>query len=110
MTGEIIILITASSEGEAEKIGTALVDEHLAACVNIMPGVRSLFFWEGKTRDEREILLICKSRQPLLDRIIAKVKSLHSYTVPEVIALPVIGGSADYLAWMRDATCASDTE
>jgi periplasmic divalent cation tolerance protein len=104
MAGEIIVLITASSEGEAAKIGSALVDERLAACVNIVSGVRSLFSWEGKTRDEGEILLICKSRQPLLDRIVARVKSLHSYTVPEIIALPVIGGSADYLSWMRDAT------
>jgi periplasmic divalent cation tolerance protein len=104
MTGEIIILITASSEDEAEKIGSALVGERLAACVNIMPGVRSLFVWEGKTRDEREVLLICKSRRPLLERIVARVKSLHSYAVPEIIALPVIGGSAEYLSWMRDAT------
>ena len=104
MAGEIIVLITASSEDEAAKIGSALVDEHLAACVNIVPGVRSLFFWEGKTQDERELLLICKSRQPLLERIIARVKSLHSYTVPEVVALPVTGGSEDYLRWLREAT------
>ena len=104
MTGEIIVLITASSEGEAEKIGSALVDERLAACVNIVAGIRSLFFWKGKTRDEREVLLICKSRRQLLDRIVARVKSLHSYAVPEIIALPVIGGSAEYLSWMRDAT------
>jgi periplasmic divalent cation tolerance protein len=104
MAGEIIVLITASSEEEAAKIGSALVDEHLAACVNIVPGVRSLFFWEGKTQDGRELLLICKSRQTLLERIIARVKSLHSYTVPEVIALPVAGGSEDYLRWLREAT------
>lgn len=104
MAGEIIVLITASSEDEAAKIGSALVDEHLAACVNIVPGVRSLFFWEGKTQDGRELLLICKSRQPLLGRLIARVKSLHSYTVPEVIALPVVGGSEDYLRWLREAT------
>ena len=104
MTGEIILLITASSEDEAVKIGSALVGERLAACVNIVPGVRSLFFWEGKTQDERELLLISKSRQPLLDRIIARVKSLHSYAVPEIIALPVVGGSEDYLGWLRDAT------
>jgi periplasmic divalent cation tolerance protein len=104
MTGEIIVLITVSSEGEAEKIGSALVDEHLAACVNIVPGVRSLFFWEGKTQNERELLLICKSRQPLLDRIITRVKTLHSYAVPEIIALPVVGGSGDYLGWVREAT------
>lgn len=104
MAEEIIVLITASSEDEAAKIGSALVDEHLAACVNIVPGVRSLFFWGGKTQDAPELLLICKSRQPLLERIIARVKSLHSYTVPEVVALAVVGGSEDYLRWLRDAT------
>src|SRR5512143_405011 len=103
MAEEIIVLITASSDGEAEKIGYALVDEHLAACVNIVPGIRSLFFWEGRTQDGRELLLICKSRQPLLERIVARVKSLHSYTVPEVIALPVAGGSEEYLRWLREA-------
>jgi periplasmic divalent cation tolerance protein len=104
MAGEIIVLITASSANEAEKIGTALVDEHLAACVNMVPEIRSLFFWEGKTRDEHETLLICKSRQQLLDKLIQRVKELHSYTVPEILALPIIGGSSDYIAWMLEAT------
>ena len=98
------MLITTSTGDEAAKIGSALVDEHLAACVNIVPEVRSLFFWEGKTQDEQEILLICKSRLPLMDRLVARVKSLHSYTVPEVIALPIVAGSADYLDWVKDAT------
>jgi periplasmic divalent cation tolerance protein len=101
---EIIVLITASNEDEAVKIGTALVDCHLVACVNIVPGVRSLFFWDGKTRDERETLLICKSRLPHMEQLVAQVKSLHSYTVPEVIALPIVAGSREYLDWMRDAT------
>jgi periplasmic divalent cation tolerance protein len=104
VAGEIIVLITASSEAEAVKISNALVEEHLAACVNIVPGIRSLFFWEGKTQDEKETLLIVKSRQPLLDRLITRVKSVHSYTVPEIIALPVIGGSGDYLTWLKETT------
>jgi periplasmic divalent cation tolerance protein len=101
---EIMVLITASSQDEAAKIGTALVDEHLAACVNIVPDIRSLFFWEGKTRDEHETLLIAKSRRPLLARLVCRVKTLHSYTVPEVIALPIVGGSPDYLAWLNETT------
>jgi periplasmic divalent cation tolerance protein len=101
---EIIVLITASSQDEAAKIGTALVDEHLAACVNIVPEIRSLFFWEGKTQDERETLLVAKSRQPLLERLVCRVKSLHSYVVPEVIALPIVGGSREYLAWLNETT------
>ena len=104
MANEIIVLITASSPDEAAKIGSALVDEHLAACVNIVPEIRSLFFWEGKTRDERETLLVAKSRQPLLAQLVLRVKALHSYSVPEVIALPIVGGSPEYLAWLNDTT------
>src|SRR5512135_367101 len=104
MAGEIIVLITASSNDEAAKVGTALVEDHLAACVNIVPGIRSMFFWEGKVRDEQEVLLLCKSRQQLLDELISRVKELHSYAVPEILALPVIGGSSDYLSWLRDTT------
>jgi periplasmic divalent cation tolerance protein len=104
MADEIIVLITTSSAEEAATIGTALVDEHIAACANIVPGIRSLFFWEGKTQDAREALMIVKSRLDLLDRIIFRVKDLHSYTVPEVIALPIVGGSAEYLRWLSDST------
>jgi len=104
MAGEIIVLITASSADEAARIGTALVDEHLAACVNVVPQIPSLFFWEGKTRDEQEALLICKSRLQILDGLISRVKALHSYTIPEILALPIVGGSSDYIAWMVEAT------
>jgi len=104
MADEVIVLITASSVEEAERIAKVLVNEHLAACVNIVPEVRSLFFWEAKTQEARETLLICKSRQPLLDRLISRVKTLHSYTVPEIIALPIIGGSRDYLDWVLEST------
>jgi len=107
MADEIIVLITASSEQEAVNIGSALVSEHLAACVNIVPNVRSLFFWEGKTQDANESLLIAKSRAQLLGQLISRVKSLHSYTVPEVIALPILGGSHEYLAWLNDSTSPS---
>jgi periplasmic divalent cation tolerance protein len=101
---ELIVLITTSTRDEAAKIGTALVDGHLAACVNIVPEVRSLFFWEGKTQNEQETLLICKSRMPRMKQLIERVKSLHSYTVPEIIALPIVAGSRDYLDWVKDAT------
>jgi periplasmic divalent cation tolerance protein len=104
MADEIIVLVTASQREEAAEIGRVLVDEHLAACANIVPEIRSLFTWEGKTQDEREALLIIKSRLPLLELLIKRVKSLHSYTVPEIIAVPIIGGSVEYLNWIRDAT------
>ena len=104
MAEEIVILITAGSPEEAATIARTLVDEHLAACVNVIPGVRSFFFWEGKTQDAAEVLMICKSRKPLMDAIIARVRTLHSYTVPEIIALPVAAGLPSFLAWLKDAT------
>ena len=104
MNDGIVVLITASSRDEASAIGTALVNERLAACVNIVPEVRSLFFWNGKTRDACETLLVCKSRQELFERLTERVKGLHSYSVPEIVALPIVAGSPDYLAWLRDAT------
>ena len=104
MTDAIVILITAGSADEAAVIARTLVDEHLAACVNILPGVRSFFFWEGATQDASETLMICKSRSPLLEPVIARVRSLHSYAVPEIIALPIAGGLPDYLTWLDNST------
>lgn len=104
MTDAIVILITAGSADEAAVIARTLVDEHLAACVNILPGVRSFFFWEGKTQDAAETLMICKSRLPLLDAVIARTRALHSYSVPEIIAVPVTGGLPDYLTWVEHST------
>jgi periplasmic divalent cation tolerance protein len=104
MGDELIALITASNRDEAARIGAILVEERLAACVNVVPEVQSLFFWEGKARDEREALLIVKSRMPLWERLVARVTSVHSYTVPEIIALPIIAGSRDYLDWLREST------
>jgi periplasmic divalent cation tolerance protein len=104
MAEEIVILITAGSPDEAATIARTLVDEHLAACVNIIPGVRSFFFWEGRTQDATEVLMICKSRMPLMNAVIARVRTLHSYAVPEIIALPVADGLTSYLAWVKDAT------
>jgi periplasmic divalent cation tolerance protein len=101
-TDAVIVLITASSGDEAVKIATALVNEHLAACVNIVPEVRSLFFWQGRTQDACEVMLICKCRLPLVEKLIIRVKELHSYAVPEIIALPIIAGSREYLDWVRE--------
>ena len=100
----IVILITAGSVEEGEKIANALVESRLAACANIIPSVRSIFFWEGKTCQESEVLLVVKSRRQLLEKIIDKVKQVHSYKVPEIIALPVIDGSREYLKWVEEST------
>ena len=104
MAEAIVILITASSMEEGAKIAQTLVAEHLVACVNCVPGVRSFFVWEGKAQDAAEVLLVCKSRMALMDKVIERVKSLHSYTVPEIIALPIVAGLPDYLAWVNDST------
>ena len=104
MAEEIVILITASSPDEGAKIAQTLVAEHLVACVNSIPGVRSFFFWEGKAQDAVEVLLVCKSTMALMAKVIERVTSLHSYRVPEIIALPIVAGLPSYLAWVNDST------
>ena len=100
----MVILITASSMEEGEKIAGSLVENRMVACVNVVPSVKSFFFWEGKPAQESEILLIAKSRRSLLDKIVEHVKKIHSYKVPEIIAFPVIGGSEEYLKWVEAST------
>jgi periplasmic divalent cation tolerance protein len=100
----VVILITAATMEEAERIAGVLVSEKLAACVNIFPGIRSIFVWEGKRSQETEVLLMAKGRMGQWDRVVQRVKELHSYQVPEIIALPVLAGSEDYLAWVRENT------
>ncbi len=103
-TDRIIVLITTGGEEEAHKIAESLVNEKKAVCVNIVPGVDSLFRWEGKIDSARESLLLVKTKASLLPEIISLVKEIHSYEVPEIIALPIIGGSEDYLKWL-DTAC-----
>lgn len=104
MIDVIIILVTTGSESEAEKIAHTLVEERLVACVNILSPVRSIYRWEGKVQDDREWLLIIKTRASHFAAVEARVKALHSYQVPEVIALPVVDGSEKYLGWIKDET------
>jgi len=104
MTDSIVIFVTAGSEAEAGKIATALVEEQLAACVNILGPIRSLYRWEGKVADDREWLLLIKTRDERFAAIEAKVKALHSYQVPEVIALPIVAGAEGYIRWLRGET------
>ncbi len=104
MLDEIVLLVTTPTVEEAEKISNRLVEEGLVACANIVPSVRSIFWWEGKVSRETEALIIMKSRRALFDRIVSAVKPLHSYTVPEIIALPIVSGSEEYLKWLREST------
>ncbi|KPJ66396.1 MAG: hypothetical protein AMJ43_08340 [Coxiella sp. DG_40] len=101
-TGKIVVLVTSSSEEEAHKVAELLLAKRKAACVNIVPGGDSSFWWQGKLDSAKESLLIIKTRASLLPEIIDFVKSVHSYEVPEIIALPIIGGSEDYLKWIDD--------
>ena len=103
MAEQLIVLITAGSQEEAEHIARTLVGERLAACVNIMPNITSVYRWEGEVQRDQEWLLLAKSRQGLLDDLVRRVQALHSYDVPEVIALPLVGGSEDYLRWIDRA-------
>ncbi|MEI6437930.1 MAG: divalent-cation tolerance protein CutA [Candidatus Omnitrophota bacterium] len=98
--GHIVVLVTAKDQSEAEKIARALLEKKLAACCNIIGGIRSLYWWQGKIADGHEVLLLVKSRADLFEEIKGTVIACHSYTVPEIIALPVSDGSAPYLAWL----------
>lgn len=100
----IVVFITASNEGEAARIARTLVEERLAGCVNIVRGIRSIYSWQGKVEDEPEVLMIAKTGTALFESLSKRVKELHSYTVPEIIALPIADGSEDYLAWLGDVT------
>jgi periplasmic divalent cation tolerance protein len=100
----IVVLVTAASEEEGARIGRTLVEERLAACVNVVGPIRSIYRWEGAVEDAAEWLLVVKARASDLAVLEARVRALHSYTVPEVLALPVYGGGAAYLAWLDGAT------
>jgi len=96
----IVVLVTASSSEEAARLAQALVDERLAACVNVVPGLRSIYRWQERVETADEVLLIVKTARHLLPAATHLVQSLHSSTVPEVIALPIVGGAAPYLDWL----------
>lgn len=100
----IVVLITVSKEEEAAKIARALIDSRLAGCVNIVKNIRSIYHWQGKIEDEAEVLMIAKTTRDLFAPLSQKVKELHSYSVPEIIALPVVDGSNDYLNWLKETT------
>ena len=97
---KIVISITTGTEEEAHTIAGQLINHKMAACVNIVPGVDSTFRWEGKIESEKESLLIIKTKSGILQQTIDLVKQLHSYEVPEIIAMPIIGGNEEYLQWI----------
>ena len=104
MSDAVVMLSTAPREDEALKIARALVDERLVACVNVVPGVRSIYRWEGAVQDDAELLLVMKTQASKREAVVARIKELHSYSCPEAIALDISGGSPDYLSWVTDMT------
>jgi len=100
MSEPLLVLVTAGSQAEAEAIAGALVAERLAACVNVVPGITSIYRWQGEVQRDQEWLLLVKSRRDVLEDLVRRVRELHSYDLPETIALPLVGGSAPYLAWL----------
>ncbi len=101
---EIVVLVTVSKEDEAVSIARALVEAKLAACANIISNVRSIYAWQGKIEDDSELLMVIKTRRSIFSDLAAKVTELHSYDVPEIIALPIVDGSPEYLKWLNAST------
>lgn len=100
----ILVYMTAASGEEARQIGRALVEEGLAACVNILPGMESIYRWQERVETAAEIVIIAKTRKSLFDELAERVRALHSYECPCVIALALVDGSAAYLDWIREST------
>ena len=103
MTDYIVVYVTAP-EDEAPELARTLVNERLVACVNIVPGLRSFYWWEGKVEDEPEVLCIMKTRSRLFETLRDRVQELHPYEVEEIVALPILAGNAPYLDWIKENT------
>lgn len=97
-----VVLITAATKTEAEQIGDSLLQARKVACVNIIQGISSAYWWQGKLERADEHVLVVKTKSSQVDAIVSLVKQNHSYSVPEIIALPIIGGNPDYLKWIDD--------
>jgi periplasmic divalent cation tolerance protein len=108
MTDKVVVFVTAGSAEEGRRIGRALVEQELAACVNVTSPVRSLYHWKGQIADDEEVLLVIKTSRALFDRLRREVEKLHSYQVPEVLCLPVIDGSPNYLNWLAESIAARE--
>jgi periplasmic divalent cation tolerance protein len=100
----LVVLVTTPTAEKAAELARALVEERLAACGNVVPGVRSIYRWEGKVQDDVEALLVLKTTRARFEALRERVLALHPYAVPEVLALPVEAGSEAYLAWIGGET------
>lgn len=102
MTDTVIVLCTFGNEQDAMRVGSALVEARLAACVNVLPGIRSVFRWKGELQDADEVLTLIKTTQEGFPALRDRLKELHPYETPEILAIPVLDGFADYLSWVRE--------
>lgn len=100
MTDKVVAFSTCSNQEEALKIARHLLEARLAACVSISQPVRSLYHWQGAIQDDTEFMLVIKSRRDLIDQLAEALRAVHSYTTPELVVLPILGGLPDYLSWM----------
>jgi periplasmic divalent cation tolerance protein len=100
---EIVILSTTDTPELARQIAASIVEAHEAACVNILPAIRSIYRWEGEVQDEGECLLLIKSTSERFEAVRSRIRQLHTYQIPEVIAMPITAGDPDYLAWLRSS-------
>jgi len=101
MTDKIVVLTSCAAEADAERLARALVAGRLAACVNVVPGVRSFYHWKGEIESSEEFLLIVKTSRDLFPALRAEMEKLHAYEVPELLALPVVAGAENYLSWLQ---------
>lgn len=100
----IVVYVTAPNIETASKIAETIVEKRLAACVNIIPKINSIYWWEGKIERDEEVLLIIKSRREIFEKLSMAIKEIHPYNVPEIIALPIIKGNKEYLEWINGET------
>jgi len=108
MTDKIVVLVNCGNSNEAETLAKSLVEKRLAACVNVVTGLVSWYWWENKLTQDNEVLLIIKSSRGNLAELEKEVLRLHSYAVPEIIALPIVEGSVNYLNWMEQSLRKAD--
>ena len=102
MTDKIVVLVTSKDAKEATRIARHLLDKHLIACANLVPQIHSIYRWQGEIKDEKECWMILKSTRELLPALRIEVEKEHSYALPELIALPIIDGSPEYLNWIGE--------
>jgi periplasmic divalent cation tolerance protein len=103
-----LIYVTVSSGEEAEKIAKAVVSERLAACANILGSIQSVYHWQGKLEQATEVALLLKTQGSVVDSLVARIRQLHSYECPAIVAIPVLGGSPEFLAWVASETSVPD--